>query len=78
MRLWYNVTMNTEEKMVQAKVICERFGIPRGSLYRLVKEKKIPAHEEPAKDWQTRRPRNLLFRPSEVEAALRALRDSRA
>jgi predicted DNA-binding transcriptional regulator AlpA len=63
------------EPLVQAKVICERFGIPRGSLYRLVRENIIPYHVEPPKPWQRKRPRNLLFRVSEVEAALAALRE---
>jgi hypothetical protein len=65
------------EPLVQAKVICDRFDIPRGSLYRLVKDGVIPAHVEPPKAWQLHRARNLLFRVSEVEAALRALGERR-
>lgn len=63
--------------MVQAKVICDRFGIPRGSIYRLVRENLIPYHIEPPKPWQTKRKRNIVFKPSEVEAALKRLKEER-
>lgn len=53
--------------MVGATDVIRETGIPRTTLYRLVDEKKIPAHQE-RKPWQ--RQARLRFRMSEVRAAL--------
>jgi hypothetical protein len=61
--------------MVGMAELSRQTGVPKYALYRLVVAKKIPYHEQPPKPWQLRRPRNLLFRVSEVEAALATLRE---
>lgn len=53
--------------MVTAKVITEEFGIPRSTLYRLVKDGRIPAHDV-TKPWHERQ--QVRFLVSEVRAAL--------
>lgn len=53
--------------MVTAKVITERFAIPRSTLYRYVKEHRIPVHDV-TKPWH--RQRQLRFKESEVRTAL--------
>jgi hypothetical protein len=63
--------------MVGMTELSRQTGVPRWALYRLVDAKKIPYQEEPPKAWQLHRARNLLFRVSEVEAALAALRERR-
>jgi predicted DNA-binding transcriptional regulator AlpA len=61
-----------EEPMVGATEVIRETGIPRTTLYRLVEEKKIPAHPE-RKPWQ--RQGRLRFRMSEVRAALERMQD---
>lgn len=56
--------------MVGATDVVRETGIPRSTLYRLVDEKKIPAHSE-RKPWQ--RQARLRFKMSEVRAALERL-----
>lgn len=53
--------------MVTAKVIAEEFAIPRSTLYRLVDEGRIPAHDV-TKPWHKRR--QFQFRVSEVRRAI--------
>lgn len=53
--------------MVGASQVIRETGIPRTTLYRLVDEKKIPAHEE-RKPWEKRARKRFLL--SEVRAAL--------
>ena len=56
--------------MVGATEVIRETGIPRTTLYRLVEDRKIPAHHE-RKPWQTRG--RLRFRMSEVRKALAEL-----
>lgn len=63
------------EKLVSAKEICKATGLPRHILYGMVERGEIVAHEQPREFYHKRR--RLLFRLSEVEAALRQLRESR-
>lgn len=53
--------------MVTAKIITQRFDIPRSTLYRLVADGDIPAHDV-TKSWH--RQRQLRFKVSEVQQAL--------
>lgn len=53
--------------MVGATEVIRELGIPRSTLYRLVKEQRIPVHEE-RKPWQ-KSPR-VRFLISEVRTAL--------
>lgn len=53
--------------MVTAKVIADEFGIPRSTLYRLVDDGRIPAHDV-TKPWHDRR--QLRFYVSEVREAI--------
>lgn len=62
------------EKLVSAKEICDRHHLPRHILYGLVDRKEVPAHEQPREFYHKRR--RLLFRPSEVDAALKRLKES--
>lgn len=57
--------------MVTAKVIADEFGIPRSTLYRLVKDGRIPAHDV-TQPWHDRK--QFRFRMSEVKAAVEARR----
>lgn len=59
--------------MVGATDVIRETGIPRTTLYRLVDEKKIPAHQE-RKPWQ--RQARLRFRMSEVRAALAKMQEA--
>lgn len=53
--------------MVTAKVITDRFHIPRSTLYRLVKDGRVPAHDV-TQPWHDRR--QLRFKVSEVRKAI--------
>lgn len=53
--------------MVTAKVIAAEFDIPRSTLYRMVDEGRIPAHDV-TKPWHKRR--QLQFKVSEVRQAI--------
>lgn len=61
--------------MVTAKVITDQFHIPRSTLYRLVDDGRIPAHDV-TQPWHGRR--QLRFRVSEVQAAIDAMKDKPA
>jgi excisionase family DNA binding protein len=63
-----------EEELVTAKAVVDELGIPRSTLYRLVKDGKIHA-EDVTQDWHSRR--QYRFRVSEVRAALEAIRRNR-
>jgi excisionase family DNA binding protein len=56
-----------DEPLVTAKVIADEFGIPRSTLYRLVADGRVPAHDV-TKPWHDRR--QLRFRVSEVRKAI--------
>lgn len=60
--------------MVTAKVITDQFHIPRSTLYRLVDDKKIRAHDVTAA-YHSRR--QLRFLVSEVKADLDRIRQDR-
>ena len=60
--------------MVTAKVIAEKFDIPRSTLYRLVGEGRVPAHDV-TKPWHSRR--QFRFRVSEVQRAIEDRRPDR-
>lgn len=60
--------------MVTAKVITDRFHIPRATLYRLVDQGKVPAHDVTA-DYHQRR--QIRFKESEVQAALEQIKRDR-
>jgi predicted DNA-binding transcriptional regulator AlpA len=57
--------------MVTAKVIAEKFAMPRSTLYRFVDEGRIPA-DDVTKPWHRRR--QLRFRVSEVQRAIDAMK----
>ena len=59
--------MSQEATMVTAGRIAEEFDIPRSTLYRLVNEGRIPAHEV-TKAWHKRR--QFAFNVSEVRQAI--------
>jgi excisionase family DNA binding protein len=59
-----------DEPMVTAKVIAEKFEIPRSTLYRMVDDGRIPAHDV-TKSWHKRR--QFQFRESEVRKAIEDL-----
>lgn len=58
--------------MVGATEVIRETGIPRTTLYRLVEDRKIPAHRE-RKPWQSRG--SLRFKLSEVREALERLQN---
>ncbi len=60
--------------MVTATEISKLTGVPKHAIYRMAERGEIPA-EVTSPEW--RKTRVFRFKPSEVEAALRALRDSR-
>lgn len=57
--------------MVTAKVISDQFHIPRSTLYRLVRQGRIPSHDV-TQPWHDRR--QLRFKVSEVQAAIESKR----
>ncbi len=70
--MWYNWNME-EEQLVSASEIARHFGIPRSTVYALVKSGDIPAHDV-TRSWHKRTHYGL--RISEVAAALRKIRPS--
>jgi hypothetical protein len=63
-----------DEPLVTAKVIAGEFGIPRSTLYRLVDDGKVRAHDVTA-DYHQRR--QFRFLVSEVRADLDKIKEQR-
>jgi predicted DNA-binding transcriptional regulator AlpA len=61
-----------QEPLVTAKVIADAFDMPRTTLYRLVKEGRVPAYDI-TRSWHINR--RYGFRLSEVRQALTDLDD---
>jgi hypothetical protein len=59
----------TEPELVSVKGVLEHFGMPRPTLYGLIKRGKIPVHRQQQEAWHTRE--RYLFSIPEVEAALK-------
>ncbi len=67
----------SDEPLVTAGIVSKKLNVPRYVLYRLVEQKKLVAHERQRPSWDFSNRRYYLFRLSEVQAALAALREAR-